>query len=180
MGGVVTSEGVEVLNAISIPIPVLDAEILDGLTGALDERLKLPVADVRDRIPFAEITYADVWSGRDLGVRFGEPKPGCGPECSSVRQCPVDAIRWDERRIDTTRCIRCGACAVLCTHGTFSIDLGSAVVDGRRIPITYRTSDRVRAAELMQSLKAKLLSGEVRIGEKLMDFAKPGASKPKS
>lgn len=177
MGGVVTSEGVEVLNAISVPIPVLDEAVLAGLTGALDERLKLPVADVHDRIAFAEITYADVWRGKDLTVRFGEPKPGCGPDCACVKGCPVGAIRFAERRIDETRCIRCGACAVLCTHGTFSIDLGSAMVDGKSVPITYRTSDRVRAATLMESLKAKLIAGEVRIGEKLMDFAGKGGKK---
>lgn len=176
MGGVVTSEGVEVLNAISVPIPVLDEEVLAGLAGALDEHLKLPVADIHDRLPFTDITYADVWGGKELAVRFGEPKPGCGPDCACVRGCPVAAIRWDERRIDETRCTRCGACAVLCTHGTFSLDLGSAIVDGKRTAITYRTSDRVRASQLMLSLKEKLLRGEVKVAEKLMDI---GARKTK-
>jgi putative methanogenesis marker 16 metalloprotein len=173
MGGVATSEGVEVLNAVSIPIPVLNEDILADLAGALDETLKLPVADVHDRVPFSEITYAEVWQNRDLTVRFDVPGPGCGPDCAGVGGCPVGAIDWESRRIDETKCTRCGACAVLCDHGTFVADLGSAIVSGRPTPITYRTSDRVRAIELMNSLKAKLLNGEVRIGEKLMDVPKP-------
>jgi len=174
MGGVATSEGVEVLNAVSIPIPVLNEDILADLAGALDETLKLPVADVHDRVPFSEITYAEVWQDRDLTVRFETPGPGCGSGCAGVCGCPVGAIDWQSRRIDETKCTRCGACAMLCEHGTFVADLGSAMVSGRQTPITYRTSDRVRAFELMNSLKTKLLKGELRIGEKLMDIALPG------
>ena len=174
MGGVATSEGVEVLNAVSIPIPVLNEDILADLAGALDETLKLPVADVHDRVPFSEITYAEVWQDRDLTVRFETPGPGCGSGCAGVCGCPVGAIDWQSRRIDETKCTRCGACAMLCEHGTFVADLGSAIISGRQTPITYRTSDRVRAIELMNSLKTKLLKGELRIGEKLMDIALPG------
>lgn len=170
MGGVATSEGVEVLNAVSIPIPVLNEDILAGISGALDETLKLPVADVHDRIPFTEINYAEVWQDRDLALQFGKPGPGCGPGCAGACGCPVGAIDWERQRIDETKCTRCGACAVLCEHGTFTLDLGSAVVSGTPQPITYRTSDRIRAIELMNSLKAKLLRGEIRIGEKLMDI----------
>lgn len=179
MGGVATSEGVEVLNAVSIPIPVLDDDVLAGLASSLDENLKLPVADVHDRLPFAEITYADVWSQRDLAVRFEVSKPGCGAGCAGVRGCPVDAIDWEARRIDETKCTRCGACAVLCTHGTFVVDLGSAHISGKLTPITYRTSDRVRAIELMESLKAKLLEGDVRLGEKLLDICASGHHRDK-
>ena len=171
MGGVATSEGVEVMNAVSIPIPVLNEDILAGIAGALDETLKLPVADVHDRIPFSEISYAEVWQDRDLALHFGKPGLGCGPGCAGVCGCPVGAVDWDTRHIDETKCTRCGACAVLCEHGTFTLDLGSAVVSGTPVPITYRTSDRIRAFELMNSLKAKLLKGELRIGEKLMDIA---------
>lgn len=170
MGGVATSEGVEVLNAVSIAIPVVDEHVLAGITSALDENLKLPVADVHDRVPFAEITYADVWRDRDLGARFDKSGRGCGPDCKGVRGCPVDAIDWKARRIDESKCTRCGACAILCEHGTFQISLGSVDIADKPNPITYRTSDRVRAYELMNSLKAKLLAGEVRVGEKLMDI----------
>jgi putative methanogenesis marker 16 metalloprotein len=176
MGGVATSEGVEVLNAVSIPIPVLDEEILADLAGALDEKLKLPVADVHDRVPFTDISYAEVWQGRDLTITFGEPGTGCGPGCAGASGCPVGAIDWNKRSIDERKCTRCGACTVLCEHGTFVADLGSAMISGKPVPITYRTSDRVRALELMNSLKAKLLEGEVRIGEKLMDIV-PTAGK---
>lgn len=179
MGGVATSEGVEVLNAVSVPIPVLNDEVLAGLTGALDQNLKLPVADVHDRVPFTEITYADVWNDRELSLRFDGSKPVCGAGCAGVRGCPVDAIDWEARRIDETKCTRCGACAVLCPHGTFTIDLGEASVSGKQTPITYRTSDRVRAIELMNSLKMKLLEGEVRIGEKLLDIHPSGRRRDK-
>lgn len=170
MGGVVNSHSVEILNAVSIPIPVLDDGVLAGLTGALDERLPLPVADVHDRVPFAQITYGDVWQGTDADVTMHAPGTGCGPDCAGVRGCPVDAIDWVAKRIDTRRCTRCGACAVQCTHGTFSMNLGSVRIGDRTVPITYRTSDRVRATALMRSLKDKLIRGEVRIAEKVMDI----------
>lgn len=172
MGGVATSDGVEVLNSVSIPIPVLDADILNGIVGALDENLFLPVADVSDRLPLDQITYADVWQGKDLSVRFDPASicDECTGDCLAARICPVDAIIWQERRISSDKCIRCGACAIVCKNGAFKIDLGSVHTLGATRPITFRTSDRVRAMELAESLKSKVISGAFVLREKLMDI----------
>lgn len=171
MGGVVTGEGLEVLNSVSIAIPVLDDEVLRGLLECLDERLPLPVADVADRLPVDEITYADVWQGRDLTVTLDASRacPECGRSCAAQQACPVGAVLWSERRIDPERCIRCGACAVVCRNGAFQADLGSVVAAGASRPITFRTSDRVRAMELAESLKDRLLQGLASVVEKIAD-----------
>ena len=170
MGGIRTSEGVEVLNAVSIPIPVLDASVLSGIANALDERLRLPVADVSDRLPIDEITYADVWQRQDLDVHVDTSKScaECRDSCAAAAICPVQAIDPKSRHIDFDRCTRCGACAVVCRSGAFRVDLGSVMAVGEMRPITFRTSDRLRALELTEKLKDKLLRGEIGIREKLM------------
>jgi putative methanogenesis marker 16 metalloprotein len=172
MGGVATSDGVEVLNSVSIPIPILDERILAAVVECLDEKLPLPVADVSDRIPIGQITYADVWQGKDLSLHFDPAKTcaECQGECAAAKICPVDAIVWRERRVDPDKCIRCGACAIVCRNGAFQLELGSVHTLGATRPITFRTSDRGRAMELAESLKAKLLSGAFGIREKIWDI----------
>lgn len=172
MGGVVTSDGVEVLNAVSIPIPVLNNAILQDMLSSLDENLPLPVADVSDRLPLDEITYADVWVGTDLTLSFSPSRDDASRTeiRAAALMCPVGAIDAQNARIDESRCIRCGACAVGSISGVFSMNLGSAQVLGKRRAITFRTSDRIRAMELMQSLKQKVLAGSIPIREKLMDI----------
>ena len=172
MGGVTTSDGVEVLNSVSIPIPILNDEILADIIGCLDENLPLPVADVSDRLPLDQITYADVWQGRDLSVTFEPTKvcAECTGDCVAARICPVEAIVWRERRIATDKCIRCGACAVVCKNGAFQADLGTVRTLGAVRPITFRTSDRARAMELSELLKAKLLNGAFSVREKIADI----------
>ena len=58
------AERIEMLNAVSIAIPS-STRSCRADSPALGRDLKLPVADVHDRVPFTEITYADVWQSRD-------------------------------------------------------------------------------------------------------------------
>jgi putative methanogenesis marker 16 metalloprotein len=173
MGGVATSEGVEVLNSVSIPIPILNEDILAGVVRCIDEKLPLPVADVSDRLPIDQMTYADVWQGTDLSVTFDPSRTcaGCERFCVAQKICPVDAIVWAERKIDFEKCIRCGACAAVCKSQAFQMNLGSVKTVGATRPITFRTSDRVRAMELAESLKKKLLGGQFNMHDKIAGIA---------
>lgn len=180
MGGFITSGGVEVLNAVAIPIPVLDEAVLQALSRALDERIPLPVADLGDRLPLAEVTYAEVWQGRDLAIIFDPTRrcPECAETCLAEAACPVEAISWRECHLDKERCTRCGACAVACQSGAFRADLGQIEVLGRKWPITFRLGDRVRAMELAEGLKARMLRGEFLLAEGVtpITFRQPGAN----
>jgi uncharacterized protein (DUF39 family) len=60
MGGTVTSAGVEVLNTIAIPIPILDENILKNAK-VLDEVIDLPLVGIHDR---REIDIY-VWNGME-------------------------------------------------------------------------------------------------------------------
>ncbi|WP_424980060.1 methanogenesis marker 16 metalloprotein [Leisingera sp. S232] len=172
MGGVCTSEGVEVLNAVSIPIPIVDDAALQSVIGALDENLVLPVADVNDRQPFDEMTYGDVWQGPDHDLTFDPSKLDTeGKDIARAAAiCPVNAVDVQAREIDRTRCIRCGACTVEIDSDAFSMNMGTVDIGGKEHPITFRTSDRFRAMELAESLKSKILSGDVPIRDKLLDI----------
>lgn len=172
MGGVATSEGVEVLNSVSIPIPVVDDATLQGLVGTLDENLPLPVADVGDRQPFDKISYGDVWQGTDHNLLFDPTKlDDDGHDIARAAIiCPVNAIDPIAKKIDDRKCIRCGACATEVKSDAFAMHMGSVEIGGTMHDITFRTSDRIRAMELAEALKANVLSGEVPIREKLMDI----------
>ena len=163
MGGVATSEGPEILNGVAIPIPVLDEGVLERLVKAMDETLALPIADVSDRKAFQTTTYGEVWIGRDVAIGFDAARAkGCGPDCRCAAVCPTGALRLaPDPVIDRTRCTNCGACVAACRTGAASGDFGHVVVAGRAQPITYRTSDRTRAATLAERLKQRLLAGEV-------------------
>lgn len=167
MGGFVTSAGVEVLNSVAIPIPVLDDAVLETLSDCLDENIPLPIADLSDRIPIAKSTYADVWQGRSLEIKFDPTRrcAECADGCIAEEICPVDAISWKALRLDHDRCVSCGACAVVCKNGAFQADLGEIDIGGRTWPITFRMSDRRKGFELAEKLKVKMTTGEFRLAE---------------
>lgn len=167
MGGFITSAGVEVLNSVAIPIPVLDDAVLETLSRCLDENIALPIADLSDRIAFAKATYADVWQGRSLDIVFDPSRrcAECVDNCIAEETCPVDAISWQALRLDHDRCVSCGACAVVCRNGAFQADLGTIDVLGRPWPITFRMSDRRKGFELAERLKTRMTSGAFMLAE---------------
>ncbi len=143
------------------------AAVLRALSECLDEKIPLPVADVSDRVPLGEASYAEVWQGRDLAIGFHPDRrcEECAENCPAETACPVAAISWRAGTLDEERCVRCGACAVVCRRGAFTADLGRIEILGRSWPITFRLSDRVRAMQLAERLKAMMLEGEFLLAE---------------
>ncbi|MFA4825455.1 MAG: methanogenesis marker 16 metalloprotein [Methanoregula sp.] len=168
MGGFVTALGPECNTSVAIPIPVLDDEILTGLR-ITNDRIPLPVADVRDRVPFATASYADVWDGTDPVIAFS---PGACVQCDSctaAQICPTGAITPQEG-IDPLLCVNCGTCTRECPGGAFSGNLGAITVGTTTVPITLRQSDRARALRLCGHLKDLILDRKFSLTGKVEDL----------
>lgn len=167
MGGFKTSAGMEVTNSLAIPIPVLSEQILGDLAHCLDENLPLPVADLADRIPLEEITYADIWKGAALWVEFDPARCiCCSFQCPAEYYCPMGAISWRQKRIEQSLCVACGACTSNCPGGAFSGRerapegrIGAVKVFGGTVPVVFRQSNRRRSEELAAHLKELMLAG---------------------
>ncbi len=168
MGGFVTSLGPECNTSVAIPIPVLDDAVLDGLR-ITNDRIPLPVADVRDRIPFATARYSDVWDGTDPVISFS---PGACVQCdtcTSAQSCPTGAIT-PQAGIDPMLCVNCGTCVRECPGGAFSGMLGALPVNTTKVPITLRQSDRARALRLCTHLKDLILDRKFSLTGKVEDL----------
>lgn len=161
MGGFITSAGSEVVTSIAVPIPVTDNETLRDLMESLDENIVAPIADISDRKPFAQLTYADLWQGRDLEIEYDQDDCiNCSFGCIAEYYCPVGAISWREKKRDESKCARCGACTINCLGGAFKANLGKVNLDGREIPIVFRQGNRYKALRLSEILKEKILTGK--------------------
>ncbi len=166
MGGFITDAALEVVNAVAVPIPVLDEATLAAVAGALDEAVPLPVADVSDRVPFAQATYGEIWQGTDLAIRYDAARcVTCSFSCIAEHYCPVGAISWREKRHDDTLCFACGACTITCVGGAFTARLGQITVDGRQVPITFRQSDRRRALRIAELLRDRMRQGQFLLSD---------------
>ena len=168
MGGFVTSLGPECNTSVAIPIPVLDDKVLSGLR-ITNNHIPLPIADVRDRVPFATASYADVWDGTDPIIVFS---PGACTQCetcTAAQSCPTGAITPQEG-IDPLLCVNCGTCVGECPGGAFSGDLGALMVGTTKVPITLRQSDRARALRLCGQLKDLILDRKFSLTGKVEDL----------
>lgn len=154
-GGFVTSAGPECITAIATAIPVLDRAALDALS-VLDEGIPLPVADINDRRPFALADYGQVWQGTDRHVTYDIAACAFCEHCAAGAVCPTGAFMTG-KGIDPGLCVSCGACASSCTGGAVQADLGAIALDGVRVPITLRQSDRNRAEALCADLRERIL-----------------------
>lgn len=168
MGGLLTSLGPECNTSVAIPIPVLDDTILGNLL-VTNQQIPLPVADVRDRIPFATASYADVWDGTDAAVTFSVESCIRCESCEAAACCPTGAIDR-ERGIDITCCVNCGTCIRECPGGAFSGNLGVLLVNNRKVPVTVRQSDRARALRLCEYLKTLILDKKFTLTGKVEDL----------
>lgn len=165
MGGFRTSSGVEIINSIAVPVPVIDREVLNDLSRALDENIPLFISDIGDRLPLGNITYGDVWSGAALEVEFDPDRCiSCSFICQAEYYCPMQAISWKDKTIDRRLCFSCGACISNCLGGAFHGkgeapmgNMGMIRAFDTEIPVLFRQSNRHRAEVLATYLKDLML-----------------------
>jgi putative methanogenesis marker 16 metalloprotein len=167
MGGFITSAGPECNTSVAVPIPVLDDSVIRSLL-VTNAEIPLPVADVRDRVAFATATYADVWDDTDEAISFTRESCLECETCAAAAVCPAGAID-PEQGIDRARCVNCGTCVHECPGGAFTGGLGEIPIDGRRVPIVLRQSDRARALRLCEELKQRILGGRFTLTGKTDD-----------
>ena len=178
MGGFKTSFGVEVTNGIAVPFPITDADVIDDLSWCLDENIALKIADIGDRIPVVNATYADLWKDARLEVEFlPERCVYCSFQCPAEYYCPMGAISWRKKEIDQTLCVACGACTANCLGGAF---VGKGDVPRGRIsdihflerdvPVLFRQSNRFRARILAQYLKELMDDGGFLLNDSTLEM----------
>jgi putative methanogenesis marker 16 metalloprotein len=168
MGGFVTSLGPECNTSVAIPIPVLDDDVLARLR-ITNDCIPLPVADVRDRVPFATASYADVWDGTDPVITFSSDTCVRCDSCQAALSCPTRAITLPGG-IDPLLCVNCGTCVSECCGGAFSANLGILPVGTTKVPIMLRQSDRARALRLCEHLKHLILDRKFSLTGKVEDI----------
>jgi putative methanogenesis marker 16 metalloprotein len=188
MGGFVTAAGPESISSWAVPLPVLDDKILENAK-KLDGQTRLPVADVHDRMPFFVSDYGKVWQGVDLNIRFdrsictggGKPGRACAGEggcaCRVEAICPTGAFSHSKMKIDKSLCFNCGACVRLCPRGAFLGRLGTVNINGKKVPVTLRQSNRMRAEQIASELKRRIENGSfllARPAEKMSPGSKGG------
>ena len=169
IGGFATSAGVDVINSIAVPIPILDAEILSAAS-RLDSEIELPVMDVRTRSALGRTDYSQVW-GQDPGVTFD---PARCVHCTVCEvDCPTGAFNVGGGRIDGDLCCNCGHCVSVCVGGAFTAGMGSIPLHGRTIPIVLRHSDRKGAIKLADELKKLVEAGLFLLTEPVEQLGEP-------
>ncbi len=163
MGGFITSKGPECITSIAVPIPVLNEAVLTNLK-VLDEDVKLPVADINDRLPRWMSSYGAVWHNTDLEIEFDAERCVNCAVCAVEDYCPTRAFSRMKGQ-DQKLCFNCGACVSLCSEGAFSANLGHITVNDMKVPITLRQSNRARANKLAERLKEEIIGGDFILTE---------------
>ena len=161
MGGFRTSEGPECIASVASAMPVTSERVLKGVS-VLDEDIRLPLADVKDRRPQFSGAYASVWRGTDARISID---PGKCLKCSVCRadmMCPRDAK--PSALVRSGLCMDCGLCVSTCAGGVFRAELGSVVFDGKKVPVKLRQSSRAIAEGLCAELKDRIAEGEWNLG----------------
>jgi len=160
MGGFVTSVGPECLTSVAVPLPVLSEADIARLS-VLDEGCSLPVNDIETRTTLSGTTYADIWQGTETVVSVRpEHCLFCGT-CTAAEACPTRAIMMGGG-IMHARCVACGTCVGACPNGVYAMEMGTVPVEGARVPVALRQSDRNRAERICDYLKQEILSGVFR------------------
>ena len=171
MGGFITSAGPECICSWAVAIPVVSQSILAELARP-DRDIPLPVNDVSSRTTIGISDYGDVWTDVDLDVDFKPESCVSCASCSVEEACPMQSVSHEAGLIvrDESLCFHCGLCVSLCPGGVFRSRLGavnlkmpSGIV--RRIPVTLRQSDRLRAVRLAGDLKRRILEGSFKMSE---------------
>ena len=155
VGGFKTGQGGEVYDAVAIPIPVLSEEIYNNLL-ITDEKVKLPVADIKGRhLPLTETNYEKMWADYDLRPKYVSRQCSNCDNCIVEEICPTNAFKNKEFNI--SKCFGCGMCANFCKNNAFDMNTGNVdlEINGNQvnIPIICRQSDRLRGNKLSLKLK---------------------------
>jgi len=171
MGGFVTSAGPECIGSWAVPIPILNESTLESIK-KLDRDIVLPIMDVNIRETMCRTSYEDVWGGSDLEVEFDPERCIACESCKVEMVCPMRAVTFEEGKVrrDMARCFNCGLCSTQCAGGAFRADLGAINLEGRKVPIILRQSDKARAIKLAGMLKRQILDGSFRITQKVEDI----------
>ena len=171
MGGFVTSAGPECICSWAMAIPVISQKILAEIARP-DEDIPLPVSDVCSRSAIGVADYGDVWTEVDLDVIFEPERCISCSSCRAEESCPMQAVSHKSGRVDRDEwlCFHCGLCVSLCPGSVFSSRMGAVELkrpsgDFKRIPVTLRQSDRLRAVMLAEELKKRILDGSFKIEE---------------
>jgi len=159
MGGFKTSGGPECILGVAVPIPVINQDVFENLKKT-DSETVLPIADIHDRKPYAQSTYASVWKETDKTVRYNQEKCIDCEDCIVEEKCPTDAYT-QKTGIDREKCFNCGFCVDKCHEDAFKAKLGNIEVEGRSIPIKLRQSNRAKAEKMMNELKNKIKNKEL-------------------
>ncbi len=164
MGGFVTSAGPECIGSWAVPIPVLNETILENIK-KLDRDVPLPIMDVNARQTISKSSYADVWGETDLETKLDSSKCINCESCTVESVCPMRAITFEDGQVKRIegKCFNCGLCATQCVGGAFQGSLGAINLEGRKIPVVLRQSDRARAIRLAEMLKHQILDGSFRM-----------------
>ncbi len=173
MGGFRTAEGPECIVTYALAVPILDDSMLESVL-VPDDRIPLPVVDVRDRSRVADTTYAQAWGDEIVTVK-SDSCVHC-PRCAAQLACPMVAVTLDEDgpKRDPTLCFNCGACVSACPHGCFKCDMGSVDLNigGRplAVPVVGRGSNREGALRSMEDLKRRIVDGRFPLTSKVSDI----------
>ena len=123
VGGFKTGQGGEVYDAVAIPIPVLSEEIYNNLL-ITDEKVKLPVADIKGRhLPLTETNYEKMWADYDLRPKYVSRQCSNCDNCIVEEICPTNAFKNKEFNI--SKCFGCGMCANFCKNNAFDMNTGN-------------------------------------------------------
>ncbi|MGZ7134011.1 MAG: methanogenesis marker 16 metalloprotein, partial [Halobacteriota archaeon] len=158
VGGFNTSAGPDVFCSWAIPIPILNTSLLENVSRT-DDRIPLPIVDVNGRTSLGYARYSDVWQRKYGRISFSNNECVSCEECQVAENCPTAAFT-PNKGIDRKECVQCGACLSSCPHGALKGDLGAIDLNGLKIPVTLRQSDRSNADKLTRELKKKIEQGE--------------------
>jgi len=181
IGGFATSAGVDIINSVAVPIPVLNEDVLRHVC-RLDSEIALPVMDIRTRSEIGRTDYSQVWQSDSpvssgsagssgLQATFDESRCVHCNICEVRMQCPTGAFDGDE--IASCLCCNCGHCVSACIAGAFTAGMGTIPLNGREIPVILRHSDRKGAIRLADELKRMIGDGSFLLTEPVGQLAEP-------
>jgi putative methanogenesis marker 16 metalloprotein len=170
MGGFVTSNGPEVIVSMGLAIPILSQKQWDALKKN-DKNVPLNIVDIVGRKVLHTTDYFQVWR-KNLAMSFNAsfcPTCELKEKCPVIEFCPTSCFTVGVG-MDLSKCFNCGTCKKVCPKGAFACNLGEIEIEGRKIPVVLRESDRNGAVKMMDELRKKILKGEFPV---VLPTAKP-------